>query len=127
MYILHYPINPTSPFSRHIRRARIQVRCQNMIVNVFHAKHVVHAHSAVHPTRAGVQPLRSRASGERREWIHQVVRTARPVQPKIDVVLRSPSASTTSTAATPYSERTESRTTACAAVGDQPRHPRHGM
>src|SRR5437773_7664739 len=123
--IVRNPYNSRASGSRHVRRVRKQVRCKNVIVIVVYAKHVAHAPFAVHPTSAGVQPLRSRASGERREWIYQVVRTARPVQPKIDVVLRSPSSSTASTPATPYGERTESRTTACAEVVDQPQH--HGI
>src|SRR5712692_5277743 len=98
-----------------------------MIVVVVHAEDVCDAAFPVRPPCAGVEPLRVGPSGQRRKRIHDVARTARPVQPKIDVVLRTPSASAATTTPTPSDDdRTESGTAACPEVVDQPENHRIG-
>src|SRR5258706_11093798 len=95
-----------------------------MIVVVVHAKNVCDAAFSISPPRAGVKPLCSRSARERGERIHDAVRTARPVQSKIDIILRTP-ASAASTA--PSAEQTESGAAACAEVVDQPEVHRIGI
>src|SRR5258706_15669820 len=95
-----------------------------MIVVVVHAKNVCDAAFSISPPRAAVKPLCSRSARERGEGIHDVVRAARPVQSKINIILRTP-ASAASTA--PSVEQTESGAAACADVADQPQVHRIGI
>ena|SRR5438876_4980299 len=95
-----------------------------MIVIVVHAENVRDSAFSIGPSGAGVQTLRSRSAREQRERIHNAVRAARPVQPKINVVLRTSSSSTTATtSAAP--KRPKSRTVARPEVVDQPQN--HGV
>src|SRR5882762_37815 len=91
-----------------------------MIVVVVHAENVCDVAFPVCPPCTGVEPLRVGSSGQRRKRIHDVARAARPVQPKIDIVLRTPSTSAASNTAASDNNRTESGTTACPEVVDQP-------
>src|SRR6266481_9790248 len=98
-----------------------------MIVVVVHAENVCDSAFPVGPPCAGVQPLRVCSSGQRRKRIHDVARAARPVQPEIDIVLRTPSASAaTITSTASDDDRTESGTAACPEVVDQPENHRIG-
>src|SRR5260370_135174 len=98
-----------------------------MIVVVIHAEYVGDAALPVGPPRAGVQALCSRSSCERRKWIHYMVRASRPVQPKINMVLRPPpTASSPTSAFARDNERTNSGTAACPEIVDQPEDHRIG-
>ena len=94
-----------------------------MIVVVVHAESVCDAALTVSPSCAGVEPLRSGSSRERGERIHDVARAARPVQPKIDVVLRAPPPSATPAWAT-YDEGARALSASLAKVVNEPQHHR---
>src|SRR5258708_26437255 len=92
-----------------------------MIVVIVHAKNVCDPAFSIGPPRAGVESLRSRSSCQRRKWIHDIVRASRPVQPKINIVLRTPpTASSPTSASAPDYERTNSGAAACPEIVDQP-------
>src|SRR6202171_1416659 len=122
--VVRNPADPRAAWSGNVNDVRIEVGCRNMIVVIVHAKNVCDAAFPVGPPRAGVKPLRSRSAREQGEGIHDVVRTARPVQSKIDIILRTP-ASAASTASS--AEQTESGAAACAEVVDQPEVHRIGI
>src|SRR5438093_11000561 len=95
--IIRNPADPRTTRSGNVQDVRIEVGRGNMIVVVVHAERVCHAALTVGPPRAGVEPLRSRSPRGGGERIDDIVRTARPVQSRIDVVLRATSASAAST------------------------------
>src|SRR2546427_1371765 len=98
-----------------------------MIVVIVHPENVCDAALPVSPPRAGVQALCSRSPCKRRKRIHDIVRTARPVQPKVDIVLRTPppAAPATSTCA-PDEEGTGARSANLPKIVNQPQDHRIG-
>src|SRR5215469_13597968 len=65
-----------------------------MVVVVIYPKNVGGPPSAVNPSRARVQPLRAGAAGQSGKRIHNAARAARPVQPEINISVRTPAAAT---------------------------------
>src|SRR5260370_14265354 len=104
--IARNPAYPRTARSRNVRYVRIQVGCRNMIVVVVHAENIRDTAFSIGPPRAGVEPLGVRSSRERGERVHDIARVARPVQSKINIVLRTPPASSPSAGPTgAYEER----------------------
>src|SRR5258708_39533826 len=99
-----------------------------MIVVIVHAKNVCDTALSIGPPRTGVEALRSRSSRQRRKWVHDIVRAARPVQSEVNVVLRPPStASAPATCSSaPDQERTGARPAGLPKIVNQPQDHRIG-
>src|SRR5260370_5473894 len=93
-----------------------------MIVVIVHAKNVCDTTLSIGPPRAGVEALRSRSSRQRRKWVHDIVRAARPVQPEIDVGLRTPPSSSATSTPAPDQERTGARPAGLPKIVNQPQN-----